>query len=163
MFFHNRASGSSERLRRLPEPAHEGAAHALGIRETCRGGDLLDGLGFRFHPQSRRFRPQSFDRPGRCLPGFSTKGAAELARADAGGGGESLDRKRLRKMVAREGQRAADAVRFRFQFQQGGKLRLSSGAAMVHDQLAGHRARHVDAQILLDQGERQVKPTLVAI
>ena len=53
-----------------------------------------------------------------------------------------------------------NTVRFRFQFEKGGELRLAAGTAMVQHKPARNSARRFEAEILFDQSMKWVMATL---
>src|ERR1700728_1149714 len=59
-------------------------------------------------------------------------------------------------MALREGERALDAVRFRFELEKRRVLRLSARATMVNHELTRHGFGNVSAEILLDHGQRKI-------
>jgi hypothetical protein len=153
-----RACGAADALWRLAEAAQEGAAHALGIAEADLARDDFERLGAGLDAQPRRLGPEALDRLGRGLAGLGEKGAAELARAETGDLGETLDRELLVEMLAGEGERRPDTVGFRIEIEHGRELRLSARAAVIDDEVARSGACDLDPAILLDEGEREVDP-----
>ena len=78
--------------------------------------------------QSRRFHPELLHGFRRGLPGLHVENAAELPGAEPRDLRESLDRKVLAQMAFGEGERALDAIRFRFELQKRRMLRLAARA-----------------------------------
>jgi hypothetical protein len=60
------------------------------------------------------------------------------------------------KIAAAMGERGLNPVRFRFQFEEGGVLRLAAGAAMVQHKPTRDSARRFQAEILFDQSKRKI-------
>ncbi len=71
---------SPDHLRRLPEGAQEGAAHAVAIGKTRLPGDHLDRMAALLHHQPGGLEAQVLDRLGRRLAGLGVERSAELAR-----------------------------------------------------------------------------------
>jgi len=71
---------SPDRLRRLPEGAQEGTAHAVAIGKTGLPGDHLDRMAALLHHQPGGLEAQVLDRLGRRLAGLGVERTAELAR-----------------------------------------------------------------------------------
>jgi hypothetical protein len=66
-----------DRLRRLAEGAHEGAAHAVAIGEADLRGNDVDRMPALLHHQPGGFDAQIFHRLGRRLPGLCTERLAK--------------------------------------------------------------------------------------
>ena len=54
------------------------------------------------------------------------------------------------------GEHALNTIRLRFEFEEGGELRLAAGAAVVQHQPARNGTRRFQAEILFDQGKREI-------
>ena len=59
-------------------------------------------------------------------------------------------------MALREGERALDAIRFRFKLEKRRVLRLSARATMVNHELTRHGFGNVSAEIFLDHGQCKI-------
>src|SRR5580704_7163675 len=60
------------------------------------------------------------------------------------------------KMAPSIGKYGLNTVGFRFEFEEGGELRLTAGTTMVEHKLACDNARRFEAEVLLDQRKREV-------
>ena len=140
----NKCGVAPDGLRRLPEGAQEGAAHALAIGEAGLAGDNVDRVPALLHHQPRRFDAQMFDRLGRRLSRLGVECAAELARAQMRGLGQLLDRQRVAQVAPGIVERLLDAVGLGIQVEQCRMLRLPAGAAVIDDELAARPAREIE-------------------
>lgn len=82
---------ATDRLGRLAEGSHEGAAHAVAVGKARFRCDDVDGMTALLHHQPRGLDTHMLPRLGGGLTGFRTKRAAELAWAQVRGLGDLLD------------------------------------------------------------------------
>jgi hypothetical protein len=106
---------------------------------------------------ARGLQPGQVDVPAGWQAGLGGEGAGELARRQAGPLGQRLDRQVGRRVLGDPLLHLAERLPLR---ELGGELRaelrLAAGAAQEHDQLAGDGEGGVAAEVVLDQGEREV-------
>src|SRR6201993_122215 len=79
---------AADGLRRKPEIAQERSTHPLAVAEADLVGDGLHRVAPLLQHQAGGLDPQALHRLGRRLAGLLAEGAAELARAEPGRGGE---------------------------------------------------------------------------
>lgn len=130
---------AADHLGRLPEGAQERAPHPIAVGESCLIGNDVDRMPTALHHYPRGLDTQVFDRLGRRLASFSVEHAAELPGAQMRSDRQLLDRQRLVQISFGVSQGGLDAVRFRFEIEQGRELRLSAGATVVEHDLLGDR------------------------
>ena len=89
-------------------------------------------------------------------PGLRREGAGEVPRAHGGAVGEALDGQRLGEMRAHPLDQLDEAAGPPAQFHERRELRLAAGPALVDDELLRRPAGDVGAEIVLDEGQRQI-------
>ena len=112
------ACAAPQFLWRMPDDAQEALAHAVGIAETGQVGDFVESLPPIIDQWPCHLYTQTFDGPRRRHPGGRSEYPPELAHAQVGDLGQTLDRKIVTQMLPGEVQRPADAIRARIQIQQ---------------------------------------------
>src|SRR4051812_35992846 len=144
-------------VRADPETAVEGAPHRLDGAEAALRGDRLELLAGRLEPQPGVVHAQRVDVGAGRHADLVPEGAREVALAHAGAGGEGGDAQvgvqvRGHPLLELLERRALG----RLGAQVRAELRLATGALDEHHKPAGGFERDVAAEVLLDEGEREV-------
>jgi hypothetical protein len=114
-------------LGRLAQRSQTGPPQALAIGEPGFANDVLKATTSILQHQPRCFYPQSLHGFRGRLACFHAENAAELPGAQARDISEAFDGKVLTQVSLGEGERALDAVRFRFELEKRRMLRLPPG------------------------------------
>ena len=140
-----------------PEAAVEGAAQRLGGAEPQPAGDRPRPARRPRPRRARRLDPHLLD----VRAGVTPTSAVKRRAGAAGSGGRARPGRRCR--AGRRGRRATAATTARTgsvdglrRPQRHAELRLAARPPQEQHQLAGHRVRDVVAEVVLDQGEREV-------
>jgi len=147
---------SSQCLRRLAEASQERAAHTVGIAETGGLGDALERVVAGFDSCGGGFETQALHRIGGRRPGLGREGASKVARAHRGALGKTLHGERLGEMAAHPADQLDEAPGPSAKLDEGRELRLDAWPALVNDKLLRDAPADIRAEIVLDQGDRQV-------
>jgi hypothetical protein len=152
----------SKRLGGLSENTDKRAAHSFLISESGFARDHFNRMSALRDHQARGFEPEAFDRLRGRRARLGPERPAELTRTEARGFRQIFDRKRRAEIAPGVGECVLDAVGFRVHVQQSRMLGLSSGALLIDDEYASHRARELRPVVCLQHVKCEVDPRMAS-
>ena len=135
----------------------EDAAQGLGAAEAAAGRHHVEGVGRLLELTAGGLQPGAFDEAARGLAHLGGEDPGEVADAHGRRGGEGGQPVVATGRGLDEGLHGPDGRALGAgDPHRRGELGLPAGPVQEHDQPAGHGLGHVDAEVLLDQRQREV-------